>query len=467
MEITLKPTFKQHMAYEALKDDTIKYVVFGGGAGGGKSWLGAEWLLTMCLMYPGTKWFIGREELKRLMASSYVTFQKVCKYHKIPEGTWKLNGQYNYIEFDNGSRIDLIDLVFKPSDPMYERFGSLEYTAGWIEEAGEVHFDAYDVLKSRIGRHMNKEYNIKSKLLLTCNPKKNFLYTQFYKPWKEKVLSKNSAFIQALYNDNPYTADEYGENLKELRSETKKQRLMLGNWEYDEDAAKLMDYDAICDLFSNKQEESEDKYLVIDVAGEGKDKCTIYYWEGWQVKKIYVIDRSNAVYLQDYVVDICNEKNIPRSHVLGDATGIGWGVVDNLKCKAFVSANAAVQPEVFKTNPKLNEEKKVNYHNLRSQCFFLLADKINSHEIGIDKTEHEETIKEELECIKEVNQDNEKRLLIIGKEDIKGELGRSPDHADNLMMRMVFELKTPIKRKPMNLQPRKNKVNYVTGKRTW
>ena len=34
--------------------------------------------------------------------------RKVCSYHKIPEGDWKLNGQYNYIEFFNGSKIDLL-----------------------------------------------------------------------------------------------------------------------------------------------------------------------------------------------------------------------------------------------------------------------------------------------------------------------------------------------------------------------
>jgi hypothetical protein len=34
-EITLVPTKKQHIAYEALKDETSKFVIFGGAAGGG------------------------------------------------------------------------------------------------------------------------------------------------------------------------------------------------------------------------------------------------------------------------------------------------------------------------------------------------------------------------------------------------------------------------------------------------
>lgn len=190
---TIQPTIKQDEAFELLQDEVTRFILFGGGAEGGKSWLGAEWLLTNCYMYPETKWFIGRNELKRLMASSYATFRKVCKHHGIPENDWRLNGQYNYIEFFNGSRIDLLDVAYKPSDPMFQRFGSTEYTGGWLEEAGEINFLAFDVLKSRIGRWNNNRYDLNpAKILLTCNPEQNWLYRLFYKPWKKGELKKDT-----------------------------------------------------------------------------------------------------------------------------------------------------------------------------------------------------------------------------------------------------------------------------------
>ena len=158
--ISIKPTLKQQEMWNKLKDHATQFLLFGGGAGGGKSWIGCEWELLMCIAYPGTKWFIGRNELKRLMASTFITFKKVCTLHKIPNSCWKLNSQYNYIEFWNGSRIDLIDVAYKPSDPLYERFGSVEYTGGWLEEVGEIKAKAFDVLKSRIGRHLNDKYNL-------------------------------------------------------------------------------------------------------------------------------------------------------------------------------------------------------------------------------------------------------------------------------------------------------------------
>src|SRR3990167_5845122 len=175
---TIQPTKKQHEAWEALKTKDI--IFLGGGAGGGKSWWLCETRLVNSYFYPGYRSFIGREELKRLMQSTFITWNKVCKFHNIPFDDWKLNGQYNYIEFKNGSRIDLLDLKYTPSDPMFERFGSLEYTGGCIEEAGEIHFMAFDVLKGRIGRQLNKEYNLfPPKMLLTCNPTQNWLYRIF------------------------------------------------------------------------------------------------------------------------------------------------------------------------------------------------------------------------------------------------------------------------------------------------
>lgn len=42
-------------------------------------------------------------------------------------------------------RIDFLDLQYKPSDPLYERYGSIEFTGGWIEEGGEVNFGAYTI----------------------------------------------------------------------------------------------------------------------------------------------------------------------------------------------------------------------------------------------------------------------------------------------------------------------------------
>ncbi len=297
MKPEITPFPKQELAWNALQDKTTKYVGFGGGAGGGKSWIGAEWLMTNCYMYPGTKWFMGREELSLVMKSSYITFEKVCAYHKIPRTDWKRNGQYNFIKFKNGSRIDLLDLKFQPKDPLYQDLGSLEFTGGWIDEAGEINFGAFDTLKARIGRHLNKEYGFfPAKMLLTFNPVKNWLHQLFYKPWKDGTLPKEYVFIQSLYKDNPHTAEAYGESLKEIGDIATQQRLMYGNWDYEDNAKSLFKYESLVAVFSNPVVKTGQKYLIVDIGAgrndsenklikklvkdiKGPDKTVFSFWE--------------------------------------------------------------------------------------------------------------------------------------------------------------------------------------------
>ncbi|MEX0651887.1 MAG: phage terminase large subunit [Candidatus Paceibacterota bacterium] len=435
MNPTITPTKKQHQAWTILRDDTTKYLLFGGGAGGGKSWLGCEWLLTDCYFYPGSKWFIGREELKRLKSSTLQTWYKVCTYHNIPRTDWKYNAQDSYIEFFNGSRIDLLDLSFKPSDPMFERLGSTEYSGGFIDEAGEVHFQAFDVLKSRIGRHMSDI--IDPKMFLSCNPNKGWLYRVFYKPWKEKELSSQYGFIQSLYADNPHTAKTYKELLSDISDPSTKQRLMFGNWEYDDDENALMTYERLLDAFSNIIPDEDKYYITVDVARKGKDKTVIMAWRGFKAIDITVIDQSDLNEVEDKINSMREKYKVPMSQVIADEDGLGGGVVDHLRCKGFVANSSPI---------KTQKRYKVNYKNLRAQCYHWLSDKVNDNELnlsGIKK--YMDKIIEELEQIKQKDKDKDGPFKIVAKDEIKEAIGRSPDFADTLMMRMWFELKPKAK----------------------
>lgn len=401
-------------------------------------------------MYPGTRWFIGRKELKRLMNSSYITFTKVCDYHKIPRSDWKLNGQYNYIEFKNGSRIDLLDLDYKPSDPEYDRFGSTEYTGGWIEEGAEVKFGAFDVLKTRIGRHLNLKYGLHPKMLITCNPGKNWLYKMIYKPWKANELPEGYAFIQSLYGDNPFTVETYGKMLAEIKDKKRKQRLMFGNWEYEWDPSALMEYDAILDMFTNTPIVDEHKYLTSDVARYGQDKTVIYLWKGFDVYKVLVFEKQGIDQTIDEIRTLLQNERIPYSHAIADEDGVGGGVVDGLRGIKGFTANSASLP-----NPETGERE--NYRNLKAQCSYMLARKINAREIGISASlleTHKEFIIEEIEQIRAKDLDRESPLQIIPKEEVKETIGHSPDFADTMVMRMYFDLRKPMMQQVTTQVPR-------------
>lgn len=443
-KITLKPEPKQFDAYGFLFDKITSFVGFGGGSGGGKTWLGAEWIMQMCYRYPGSKWFIGRNQLKRLMQSSYSTFLKVNEYHKIPVGDFKLNGQYNYIENKNGSRVDLLDLSYMPSDPMYQRLGSLEYTGGWIEEAGEIDVLAFDVLKTRVGRWKNKEFGLfPAKMLLTFNPELNFLFRVFYKPWKSGTLPEDYAFVQALFGDNSYTRDEYGKQLDKIIDPVLRTRLKLGMWEYADSDANLINYDSIVDLFTNTLVPSAQRYITADIARYGSDQIVYGLWQGLNLVEVIEKRKQGIDVTINDLRDLAAKNQIPYSHIVIDDDGVGGGVVDGLRgVKAFVGNSTPLKRTDNKDNAK------ENYRNLRSQCSFIAAEKINNHEMAISAVVGEKVkdlITEDLQQIKRKDPEREGPLQIIPKEEIKDALGRSPDHGDMIIMRMYFELERPVR----------------------
>lgn len=436
--------YKQDLALGYLTDGQHIVIYYGGAAGGAKSFTGCEWLMFMCLSYPGTKWFIGRAELKRLRESTLVTFFKTAQKHGLQQGVdYRYNGQDHFILFSNGSRIDLLDLQFKPSDPMYERFGSTEYTGGWIEEGGEIHVMAKEVLKTRIGRHMNEIYGILRKLLITCNPKKNWIYTEGYKPMKEGTLPNDTVFIVSLVTDNPFIDKGYIDNLKQIKDPILRARLFEGNFEYDDDPYLLMKYDSIVDMFTTRgKEDPYRKYLICDYARFGTDSTVIGYWEGLQLKEVREYKGKNTKEIAKVLDTMAIDYGVQRSMILVDENGVGSGVVDQLPgCKGFYGSASIIQPR----EAAYDVTKKVNFLNLRTQCYFMLADKVNSGDVGIDEIplSMKEAIIQECEQVKQINADHDGKVQMVKKEDVKESIGRSPDYSDMLSMRMYFELNKP------------------------
>ena len=430
----IRPTVKQDQAWKFWQDTHTEFLGFGGSAHGGKTWVGCEMLLVQAYVYPGSKSFVGRNELKRLMQSTFITWSKVCKHHGIPQEDWKLNGQYNYIEFKNGSRIDLLDLARQPSDPLYERFGSLEYTNGWIEEAGEVDFLAFDVLKSRIGRWKNAEFKLLGKMLLTFNPKKGWLYKTFYKPWKEGTLPQNIKFVQALPQDNPHGRDEAMRMLAQIEDRATRERLLLGNWDYDDDPTALIDYAALCDIWTNIVERSDVMSIVCDVARYGSDKIVIGVWKGLEVVHIEWHEKKGIDETATILRTLSQAYTVPWGAIVIDEDGIGGGLVDHMRGVKGFTANAAPLPNKLGVIP--------NFQHLKAQCSYLFAEYVNARKIKIstEDSQVKTWIEEEIQQLKSFDADKDGKKKILPKDKIKEVLGRSPDFLDMLVMRMLLEL---------------------------
>lgn len=428
-----KINLKQRLAYNYLRDNETKYILYGGAGGGGKSWLGCEWLMQCGYYLPGTRWFAGRNNLKDSRESIAVTFDKVARFHGFTAYKQVESG----IRFDNGSEMIFLDLTYYPvKDPMYERLGSKEYTGGWVEEAGQVHRLAFEVLKTRIGRHMNDIYGVMGKILITCNPKKGWLYDVFYKPYKEGKLEPPYAFIVAKVQDNPYATEDYIQSLLNIKDKVTKERMYFGNWEYDNDPSALCDYDAICDAFTNDFVTPTGVRIgSADLAMKGRDRFIGGWWDGNICHIELDQEYSTGKSIETDIKDMMRSHSIPRSHMIVDSDGLG----------SYLESYLNGIKEFHGGTPALDKE----FDNLKSQCAFKLAELINDRKIRIICTdEQKERIKDELSLIKQAHIDDDTRKKgIISKEKMKEILGHSPDYLDMLIMSMFFKIK-PLPKRP-------------------
>ena len=427
----MKLSIKQTIALDYLEDNITTEIGYGGGAGGGKSILGCYWQIKKRLKYPDTRGLIGRASLKTLKETTLQSFFLVAKLQGLKNGIhYKYNAQSNIITFHNGSLIYLKDLFLYPSDPNFDELGSLEITDCFIDESAQISKKAKDIIGSRM-RYNLEPYDLKPKLLWTSNPSKNWNYSEFYLLHKKNELPKYRKFVQSLVTDNPHIDKNYIENLEKL-PEIDKQRLLYGNWEYDNDPARLIEFENISNSFTNDFIEGGKRYITADIARFGSDKAVVILWSGFRAEKIFEFAKSSITGLSTFIKDLANEYRIPMSNVVCDEDGVGGGVVDILSCCGFVN------------NSKPFEENNVivQYSNLKSQCYFHLANKINNNEIFIcSESTQQETITQELEQVKRANVDKDGKLSIVSKDKVKELLGRSPDYADALMMRMYFEFK--------------------------
>ena len=203
--------------------------------------------------------------------------------------------------------------------------------------------------------------------------------------------------------------------------------------EGDIDQSRLISDTAIANLFTNSFVQEGDKYLTADLAFQGSDLFVIWIWSGLRIIDYKIIDKSTGKEIEDTIKQMAEKHRVPRNNIIYDSDGVGLFLAGYLA--------GAIS---FKNNdtPFLEQNKKVNYRNLKSQCQFKLAEKMEANEIyfDCDISKYKSLIFEELECYKNRGLDNEGKIETLRKKEIKELIGRSPDYTDALMMRMYFEL---------------------------
>lgn len=384
--------------------------------------------------YPGTTGFFWRKELKRLKQTTLASYFKFCDDYKIPEKQrGNFNAQDSEIKFENWSKILLLDLANQPSDPLFTRFGSLELTDWFIDESNEIEEQCITIISTRIWRQKNEDYNLLPKLLQTFNPDKWHVYRKYFKPFKEWKLEPYRVFIPALATDNKKIPRAYIDQLMKA-DEVTKQRLLYGNFDYDDTPWRLFDYNALLNMWDNHAINGE-KYLSIDAARKWKDKTIIFEWDWLEVVSIKKEDVSQLKDLSDDIRKDYQGK-IQAKNMIVDENWVWWGLIDNLRCQGFINNAKPLQPK------KSNLSNMRFFEHLKTQCYVKLAEYINIGKIriSVDNPDIKSKLIEELDIIVEIALDKDSKVMLIKKEDIIAKLGRSPDYSDAMMMRMFYEI---------------------------
>lgn len=413
-------------ALKRLQDDSTNEILYGGGARGGKSWLGNTWAMIQTYQYPESAGLIGRSKFTDLRDTTLATFFKVIREYGVASD-FHYNAQTHIMtNLRTKSIIYFKELGWYPSDPEYDRLGSFDLTWCFIDEAQQVKKKCVDVLRGRFSLLKGDGWQTIPKSFYSCNPAKNWIFSDFVKPHDQGELRDDRAFIVALVTDNPHVTQDYIDNLKKSDKVTI-ERLLYGNFYYDDDPARLCEYDKILDLWSNEFVSGGQKYITADIAGRGSDKFRVYVWDGFKVVHIYSEAKSTGLGIINKINELATRFKVPNSNIVYDGDGVGMGLSGHIaRAHEFINGS----------KPKGRE----NYNNLKSQCYFKLAEAINKAEIYIIPTEDKEEIIEELEQVKRDNVDKDGKLSILPKDKVKEVLGRSPDHSDALMMRFYFEV---------------------------
>ena len=428
MEINFTPTIKQDKVFELFEDEDTTEILFGGGVGAAKTYLMSSLITIKCLQYEGIRVGLCRNELTTLKKTTVVTLisEVFPNFGLVRDEHYNYNQIEGKIKFYNGSEIVFQELRHIPSDPNYTRLGGLLLTFAVIDEAGETEAKGKEILQSRIGRWRNETYKIKPLLVMTCNPSRNFLYEDFYMANKEGTLPYYRKFVNATGLDNPYLSESYIENLKRTLTTSEVNRLLLGNWESQDSPDNLVSSDDILEMYDHSININNDdtRYISADIAFK-QDGCVLFVWEGNDVIEIIKVGKEEVVL--DKIREVARDYDVQTRYISYDSDGVGQFIRQYLRsAKAIINNGKVLKGE--------------NYVNLKAQLYYKLGELIRDGKIKIKTNRYKKELEGELLSIKrKVRDTSQSKMEINSKAEQKKILGHSPDYADAMAYKMIFE----------------------------
>lgn len=217
---------------DTITDGRYRIIGFGGGIRGTKSFGALAALITLCRIYPGSRWAVIRKDLQRLRDTTIPTFNKLRHAHlggdafigPVNQQTWNATCTNGSEILFRGENVD--------KDPELLRFHGYEVNGFLNEEADELSERTLTKEIERAGTWIipGDVPQPIPYILNTFNPCPGWPRRRFYLPWRDKTIAPPYAFIPTTAADNPYISDSQREAWKEM-PEHEYRRFVLGDWE--------------------------------------------------------------------------------------------------------------------------------------------------------------------------------------------------------------------------------------------
>lgn len=433
LDVTLSR--RQTEAWRALSKKTIRSLLYGGAKGGGKSWFLCVWAymqawavgvrfgLKARAEVPHVGW-IGRKQATDFVATTLQTWQDIIPgdYYRICGAT---DRHPRHIRIADRIAIDFGGLDRRED---INKFNSAEYGFIAIDQAEETTKDEVSVLRASLRLKLEGQ-ELDYKELYTANPAQVWLKTDFI-----DSVHPSRRFVQALPADNPHLPKSYVETLVEAFGHRPEllEAYLHGGWDQLEGAANVIKSAWLrrARTLIPVGSETVRHLVVVDPARFGDDETVVYYLKNTRIEDEKIFGHKPLTDCAGEVGEMANRHKINehRPVIVCDEDGLGGGVIDNLRDWGF---------EVLGIQSASQADHPDRYYNKRAEMWWTVGLRYSRSEIleGVadERKQHLDAELDRQLTTVEYKWRNGK-ILVQDKEEIKKNLGRSPDRADAKIM---------------------------------
>lgn len=354
-----KPTPKQREAKQLLLKNRI--LLYGGAIRGAKSHFGCMMIISLCQIYPNSRWVMLRKDSVVLKATLLKTF----KENFIDKGWDQEIEQFNQTDlvltWKNKSQILFMGENYD-RDKDLNRFKGLEFNGAFIDEVNEVQELTLDKIIERAGSWFHSP-GCPTKILMSCNPTQNWVKKRFYDKFKNDTLPEGVAYLQAKIFDNPHIPQDYLDSLKLLPIH--QYRIFVdGEWDVAMKTGNefLRAFDTDKHIKPNSWDVNKLLHVSIDSNVYPYIAVTVWQFErngiGWNIKQVHelpAVDPINtATKSGKNVGEWLNKIGYnQRVMIYGDKSTKSRNNIDDNKKSFFDLFTEAITKEGFRVEDKM------------------------------------------------------------------------------------------------------------------